>query len=145
MWLNFFVGCLGALYPELVRIKKAYDLPVTKGAAASRWPWHYFVVTPAFILGSGALTLLFPESTSSFLCFYIGTAGPRVASLIVSTVEPVLPRAIDLLSSHSSPEGANNVSVDDTSAKILGSKPIYRVRGGRFREARGFYRFLTLV
>lgn len=73
MWQTLLWGCLGAVFPEIVRQFELRNQDVGV-------PVGYIVRSLAFVLASGAVVLALPGSLSPLTAIYAGAAAPALVA-----------------------------------------------------------------
>jgi hypothetical protein len=96
--LSFWLGCVGAAAPEVLRLYKARMEPIFL-------PRHYWVVTPLYLILGGIVALLLAQPNNPYSAFYVGASLPVLFGAIA--------RATSHLESRGAPPEVEEIDVID--------------------------------
>lgn len=94
MWENyevFFIGCVGAIAPEISRL---YEL---RDSLKISWSWGYVLISIAFVLLGGFITSIL-EPSNNYAALYCGVGTPYIINAIAKkTQQAATPKDIPVV------------------------------------------------
>lgn len=81
MWENyFFIGCIGAIAPEILRFYRLRD------SLRFSWSWGYILISILFVLLGGFITYILKPS-NNYAAFYSGVSTPFIINAIAKETQ----------------------------------------------------------
>ena len=87
----FFIGCVGAIAPEILRFYKL------RNSLRFSWSWSYVLISIVFVLLGGFVAYIL-EPSNNYAAFYSGVGTPFIINAITKeTQEAVRPQEIPVV------------------------------------------------
>ncbi len=79
---TFFIGCIGAVAPEILRLYRLRD------SIRFNWSWGYILISIIFVLLGGFITYIL-EPSNNYAAFYSGVGTPFIINAITKETQQV--------------------------------------------------------